>query len=149
MSDVEFPVGKPACRFTSFSGPKWRSGKSPISSSLNEEMLDMTDGVIHRATPEETARLEALARVCEAEKDGLLAQIAREDEAAAEDSLAGELRRAIIASVITANRLARETGIELDAILAFQSGEIDLPLGAFARLANRVGMRLKLEPVGG
>ncbi len=109
----------------------------------------MTDGVIHRATPEETARLEALARVCEAEKDGLLAQIAREDEAAAEDSLAGELRRAIIASVITANRLARETGIELDAILAFQSGEIDLPLGAFARLANRVGMRLKLEPVGG
>jgi hypothetical protein len=45
--------------------------------------------------------------------------------------------------------LARETGIELDAILAFQSGEIDLPLGAFARLANRVGMRLKLEPVGG
>ena len=105
----------------------------------------MPDRLIHPTPPDEAVRLDALAASIEAEKPLIIERLAREARASREDSLAGQLRRAIDASLLGPELLAREAGIDLASFLAFQAGEADLPFEAFARIAHRVGCTLVLQ----
>lgn len=105
----------------------------------------MDDRQFHAISAEESARLDQLSAAIEAERPRIIARLAREAEASREDSLAGQLRRAIDASLIGPEILARDSGIDLPTFLAFQSGEADLPFEVFARIARRVGCTLVLQ----
>jgi hypothetical protein len=105
----------------------------------------MADRLIHPLSPAEESRLDALADAIEAERPRIIARLAREELASREDSIAGQLRRAIDASLLGPELLAREAGIDLPTFLAFQSSETDLPFEVFARIAQRVGFTLVLQ----
>lgn len=107
----------------------------------------MTERVIHKTTPEEAARLDALAAEIESHKEEIIARLEREDLASQEDSLSGQLRRAIDASLIGPEELANAAGIDLDTFLAFQVGDAELSLKVFERLARRLGMAVVMQPI--
>jgi hypothetical protein len=104
----------------------------------------MADRIIHKCTPEEAARLSALAAQIEAEKDEIAASHRRRVAAEDEPGLRGELRRRIRESFINPRELASSAGVELDLFMDFQEGLADLPLGAFERLTDRLGLVVHL-----
>lgn len=106
----------------------------------------MNERIIHKSTPEEDARLNALAADIEAHKEEIAERLEREELASREDSLAGQLRRAIDASMIGPDKLAIEVGVDFATFRAFQVGDADLPFEAFERLAKRLGLSLVMQP---
>jgi hypothetical protein len=105
----------------------------------------MTDRVIHTTSPEEANRLRHEAEAAEAERDEIIEQFAKQDAAASERSAAGQLRRAISASLILPAKVAAATGIPLDTLQRFRSGEGDLALSECERLADFLNARLVVE----
>jgi hypothetical protein len=104
----------------------------------------MADRIIHSSTPEEAAAIDALAASAEGERTDVIARYQRRRAAEQEPGLRGDLRRAIAASMIGPDDLALAAGVDVIQFLAFQEGEADLPLSAFERLAERLGLILQL-----
>jgi predicted DNA-binding ribbon-helix-helix protein len=100
----------------------------------------MADPIIHTVSLDEAARLDAIASEEELHKAELIARLERQDRATEEDSLSGQLRRAVADSLIGPERLAAEIDVDLSAFVAFQAGDAELPFGAFERLARRMGL---------
>lgn len=105
----------------------------------------MDERIIHTSPPAEAERLRQEADDAESERDTLIDQFARQDLAALDDSAAGQLRRAITGSLILPSRIATATGIELEALQRFRSGEGDLSLSECERLADFLHARLTVE----
>jgi hypothetical protein len=104
----------------------------------------MADRVIHKSTPEEDARLDALAAQFEAEKDEIVAAHRRRMAAEMEPGIRGELRKRMREAFIDPLELAESAGVELDLFMDFQEGLADLPLAAFERLTERLGLIVRL-----
>ena len=66
----------------------------------------------------------------------------RQAEAAAEQTLSGQLRRAVNASGIDLSMLAEQTGLTMNEIGAFMSGSAALDSDAFGRLSAALNLRL-------
>ena len=75
----------------------------------------------------------------ERELDSLAAQHDRLTAAAAEDTLCGHLRRAIHASR-RSQAIARDAGMEPDALSGFMEGSRSLPSESLDRLAQAAGV---------
>ncbi len=103
----------------------------------------MVDKIIHPTTPEEAARIDALAALAEAERPEIIARYHRRRAAEQEAGLRGDLRRAITASLIGPDELASAAGV--GQFMAFQEGQDDLPLSAFGRLTERLGLIVQLS----
>jgi hypothetical protein len=105
----------------------------------------MADRIIHPTTPEEAARIDALAALAEAERPEIIARYHRRRAAEQEPGLRGDLRRAITASLISPDELASAAGVGVGQFMAFQEGQDDLPLSAFERLTERLGLVVQLS----
>ena len=71
-------------------------------------------------------------------------QDARLQAAAAEDTLSGHLRQAIHASHRPLRDIARESGIDFDALFSFLEGEQGVQSDALDRLARAAGVVITL-----
>lgn len=80
------------------------------------------------------------------ELDELASQNARLAAAAADDTLSGHLRQAIHASRCPLTHIAREAGIDTEALLQFLEGEHGLPSETLDRLARAAGVVVTLAP---
>ena len=87
-----------------------------------------------------TAELLELARLADLDKPYVKEQHARLQAAAAEDSLAGELRRMIHRGPMTIGNLERKSGVSLDTIGDFLEGA-EISLSDFEKVANALGMK--------
>jgi hypothetical protein len=105
----------------------------------------MVDKIIHPTTPEEADRIDALAALAEAERPEIIARYHRRRAAEQEAGLRGDLRRAITASLIGPDELASAAGVGVGQFMAFQEGQDDLPLSAFERLTERLGLVVQLS----
>jgi hypothetical protein len=105
----------------------------------------MSEIVIHQTTPEETARLEALAAEWDREKDSVIAELERKEAAAMGNSLAAQVRQAIFESFLLPDVIAKDIGVETDLVHRFQLAEEDLPFSAFEKLVKRLGLKLVRE----
>jgi hypothetical protein len=76
----------------------------------------------------------------ERELDSLAAQHDRLTAAAAEDTLCGHLRRAVHASRRSLAAIARDAGMEPDALSGFMEGSHSLPSESLDRLAQAAGV---------
>ncbi len=78
----------------------------------------------------------------EAERPELIARYRRRRAAESEARLRGDLRRAIIASMIGPDKLAEVAGVDVALFMDFQGGIADLPFLAIEKLLDRLGMAL-------
>ncbi len=76
----------------------------------------------------------------------LLERGRRLDEAAAENSLSGHLRRAIHRSRRPLKKIAEEVGLDLYLLCDFLEGTRTLRSDVLDRLAQAVGTRIQMEP---
>ena len=81
------------------------------------------------------------------ELDSLAIKNKRLHTAAAEDTLSGHLRRAIHASRRPLAAIAREAGIELEALTGFLEGEHGLPSETLDPLARAAGVVVSVSRV--
>jgi hypothetical protein len=102
----------------------------------------MPELLIHKTSPEETARLDQVAALAEQDRAGLIAQIEQQQLAAMEPTFGGLVRRAILSMEVPCRELADLAGVDRATFDAFRSGEVDLPLPAFERVARRLGFQL-------
>lgn len=98
--------------------------------------------IIHQTTPGETARLNALADDWDREKDVMIDQFARKEAAAEGDSLAAQVRKALLESLIFPDAIAKDLGVDVDLVHRFQLAEEDLPFAVFEKLVKRLGLKL-------
>jgi hypothetical protein len=105
----------------------------------------MAERVIHPSTPEEDARLNALAARFEADAPSLAARLGRMEQAECEPGIRGELRRVIREALISPRTLSEATGVDLELIHRFQEGTSDLPSAILERLARHLGLSLVLS----
>src|SRR5205823_1245117 len=82
----------------------------------------------------------------EAELPELMERGQRLDEAAAENSLSGHLRRAIHQSGRPLKRIAAEVGLDVFLLCDFLEGTATLRSDVLDRLAQAVGATIHLEP---
>ena len=95
----------------------------------------MSERKIHTPTDEESARWrQAMEEELLAKPDNV-AYAKRFRAALAEQSISGQLRRAIVGRRIPLPELAQQSAVPLDALEGFLDGERTLESDAFARLA--------------
>jgi hypothetical protein len=104
--------------------------------------MSQLEAIVHKATPEQAARLAKLAALVESEQPDLAARLEREDMAAAQPTFSGELRRAIRASRLQPGDLARDAGVDWRDFALFLQGHAELSTCAIDRLASRLGLSL-------
>lgn len=104
----------------------------------------MPDRIIHPTSPDDAARIDAIAAAVEAERPELIARYRRRRAAESEAGLRGDLRRAITASMIGPDKLADVAGVDVSLLMDFQEGVADLPFLSIEKLLNRLGMELAL-----
>lgn len=104
----------------------------------------MPDRIIHPTSPEDAARIDALAAAVEAERPELIARYHRRRSAESASGFRGDLRRAITASMVGPDELAEVAGVDVALFMDFQEGVADLPFLAIERLLSRLGMTLAL-----
>jgi hypothetical protein len=100
----------------------------------------MSGRIIHQTTPEEAARLDEAAARIEAEAGEISDRLQRLEQAERDTGFRGELRRSIRDSLIGPERLATETGVDLDRLESFREGEGDLTLSEFDAITVRLGL---------
>jgi hypothetical protein len=106
----------------------------------------MSDPIIHQVTPNEAARLDAVAAEEESRKEELVARLARQDLASNERSLVGQIRRAVADSLIGPEKLAADIGVDVAAFVGFQAGDCELPVEALDKLFRRLSLVLVTKP---
>jgi hypothetical protein len=104
--------------------------------------MSQPEVIVHKATPEQSARLAKLAALVESERPDLAARLEREDIAAAQPTFSGELRRAIRASFLQPGDLARDAGVDWQDFALFLQGRAELSTRAIDLLASRLGLSL-------
>jgi hypothetical protein len=96
-------------------------------------------------TPKELAEWRRKIAEEEAARPANLARIQRMDEAAAEQTFSGELRRAIRAAKVPHHDLAEQIGVSWRQLLDFQTGDAALPTDAVDRLIRVLSLTARLE----
>jgi hypothetical protein len=96
-------------------------------------------------TPEQLADWQHKVAEEEAALPANLARLQRMDEAAAEPTLSGELRRAIRHAKVPHHTLAEKIGVSWRQLLDFQAGDAALPTDAVDRLITALSLTAKLE----
>ncbi|MGD9855466.1 MAG: hypothetical protein AB7U20_11020 [Planctomycetaceae bacterium] len=101
-------------------------------------------------TPEQRAEWERAVTEEEADRPANMARLKRMDGAIAEESLSGEVRRAIRDARRPYITLAAEVGVTPQQLLDFRSGDAPLSSDALDRLIDVLGLsaRLVATPVG-
>jgi hypothetical protein len=95
--------------------------------------------------PEELAEWRRKVAEEEAARPANLARLQRMDEAAAEQTFSGELRRAIRAAKVPHHDLAERIGVSWRQLLDFQTGDAALPTDAVDRLIRVLSLTARLE----
>ncbi len=106
----------------------------------------MTQRVIQTPTPEESVRIDRLSDLAEQDRSEIERQLELYDLAAAEPTFKGAIRRALATTNVPFPELLRSSGISLHELDLFRSGEANLSLDAFERLAQRLGFTLVQAP---
>ena len=98
-------------------------------------------------TAEQRAEWKQAVAEEEAARSANIARMERIDAAAAEETLSGEVRRAIRDARRPFAVLADEIGITTQQLLDFRSGDAPLPSDALDRLVAVLGLTARLETV--
>lgn len=106
----------------------------------------MPEREVHISTPEEREQNRLRRERAIAEIPEFLARAERREQALREQSVSGQLRRAIAESRLPYQILSKQSGVELVALADFMTGDAPLDSAAFARLAAALGY--ELVPVG-
>lgn len=99
--------------------------------------------IYRELTPEELAHLEWARQQVTQELPDLIRRNQLATDAAKEQTLSGELRRAIHASDVSLARIAKNAGITLLTLDQFLTGEQPLSSDVLDRLAHVLGYELK------
>lgn len=98
--------------------------------------------IFRELTPEEHERLQKAREQIQRELPELIEQGERLEQAAAEPTVSGQLRRAVHSSGLTVPELANRLGLPVVQLVEFLTGEGELPSGTFDRLADLLGCEL-------
>src|SRR5207253_8498986 len=101
---------------------------------------------IKQIPPELLEQLRRDREKIAAELPELLERGQRLDEAAAENSLSGHLRRAIHGSGRPLRKVAAEIGLDVFVLCDFLEGKATLRSDVLDRLAQAVGATIRIEP---
>jgi len=97
------------------------------------------------STPQQRAEWQKAVAEEEAARPANIARLERMDLAADEETLSGELRRAIRNARRPFSALAKEAGVTPQELLDFRSGDAPLPSDALDRLIAVLGLTARLE----
>ncbi len=98
-----------------------------------------------RISPELMLRMQQDREAIARELPELQARDARMCQAAAEDTLSGHLRRAVHSSAKPIRDIAKESGINTDALCDFLEGTQTLPSNVLDRLMQAVGVAVSFH----
>lgn len=102
------------------------------------------DPKIREFSPDERRRLAQLAELAESERGDVDDRLSRMDRAANERTLSGQLRRAVLDSLVPPHVLSVDCGIELERLLDWQEGIRELPASNLEGIAQRLGLTITL-----